>query len=404
MTKMIFTLFFQVMFSYAVLYAQSSSVKQDYTADIDYFHDQLIARHKNLFVNISRKVFDSLTNDLKSHASELSRETFIVRLCSINALIADEHTRIDPGFEKVFPLRFDYFDEGLAIILSDSANSRYLSCRLLAIDNHTVDEVITKLSGILKKDNASFIKFWIAYYCNKPELLKGLGIIEQEKEAHFRLLTLQGDSISVIIGAVPVDQAGMLQKAEPLNNLMAFSRDDFYWYQFDTTYDALYFNYTQCAEDDHLPFETFNRQLFKEIELRRPSKLIVDLRYNGGGYSSVLNPFLRSIRSSYLNAEGKLYVLIGRKTFSSALMNAVELVKENHAIAVGEPTGANINHFGEVRSFELPISRITVYYSTKFWNNWPGHDGPLLPDILIHHSYNNFLKGEDEALEYIRKQ
>ncbi|MBK9732503.1 MAG: hypothetical protein IPO83_14715 [Chitinophagaceae bacterium] len=404
MKNKILFLFLLVILKNTSVYSQPLSQKHDYKSDIDYFSSHLISGHKNLFANISKVAFDSLINDLKNRAGVLTQEEFIVELFRINARIADEHTRIDPGFENIFPFRFEYFDEGLAIILADSLSSKYLSCRVLAIDHHQVQEVISKLSSILKKDNPSFIKFWMAYYCNKPQLLYGLGLIENQQQASFRLLTATGDTITAIVPSIPVNKVTTLVKAEPLNHILPYMRDDFYWYQYDTTHNTMYFDYAKCSEDDKLSFNDFNTNIFREIELRKPSKLVVDLRFNGGGNSSVLHPFLKNIKGNYLNTKGKLYVLVGRKTFSSALMNAVDFVKNTNAIIVGEPTGANINHFGEVKSFQLPDSKITVYYSTKFWNNWPGHNGPLVPDIAVSHSYFDFLNGKDEAMEYILKQ
>jgi hypothetical protein len=96
-----------------------------------------------------------------------------------------------------------------------------------------------------------------------------------------------------------------------------------------------------------------------------------------------------------------LFVLIGKQTFSSAIMNAVDLKRNTQATLVGEPTSGSINHYGEVRGFHLPHSRIIIGYSTRYWENWPGHDGPLLPDVVIGYSKKNSMRGIDEALRYI---
>lgn len=390
--------------SHAFVKAQPAAGNYDYTGDIDYFSNHLISGHKNLYSNIAKTEFDSLISDLKKRAADLTFEAFIVELFRINSKIADEHTRIDPVFEKVFPFRFDYFDEGLGIIFSDSSNSRFLMCRVLTINNHPMDTVLRQLTGILKKDNDAFIKFWVAAYCNKPLILRGLGLIDSQEQATFRFLTPEGDTITDIIKSVPAAKVKALVKAETLSRILPYTRSDFYWYESDSLHNTMYFDYARCAEDGQLTFKSFNTSLFAEIARHKPGRLIVDLRFNDGGNSSVMQPFLESIKGNYLNTKGSLYVLVGRNTFSSALMNAIDFARNTNAIMVGEPTGANINHFGEVKSFQLPSSKITVYYSTKFWNNWPGHNGPLLPDIAVGHSYFKFLNATDEAVEYVLKQ
>ena len=135
---------------------------------------------------------------------------------------------------------------------------------------------------------------------------------------------------------------------------------------------------------------------------QKPKKIIVDLRYNGGGNSAIFDPFIDQLSKSYLNSKGKLFVLVGKRTFSSALMNAVELKRNTNSILIGEPSSGNINHYGEVRGFHLPKSNIVVAYSTKYWEIWKGKVGALKPDIHVEYSIKNYIKGKDEALMQIR--
>ena len=43
---------------------------------------------------------------------------------------------------------------------------------------------------------------------------------------------------------------------------------------------------------------------------------------------------------------------------------------DTEAIFIGEPTGGRPNHFGEVKSFNLPNSGLSVRYSTKYFRFW----------------------------------
>lgn len=51
--------------------------------------------------------------------------------------------------------------------------------------------------------------------------------------------------------------------------------------------------------------------------------------------------------------------LIGETTFSSAIINAVEL-QEMGAALVGDLTSGSVDHFGSVGSFRLPNSGLQV--------------------------------------------
>jgi len=82
-------------------------------------------------------------------------------------------------------------------------------------------------------------------------------------------------------------------------------------------------------------------------------------------------------------------------------MNAIELKKSTNATFVGEQTGGNINHYGEIKSFILPYSKTKVIYSTKYWENWKNHDGSFKPDIETTYSLTDFLMSNDKAFEVI---
>jgi len=129
--------------------------------------------------------------------------------------------------------------------------------------------------------------------------------------------------------------------------------------------------------------------------------VVLDLRYNGGGSSSVLNPFFDAIRARpALNARGHLYTLIGRGTFSSAMMNAIHMKTDTNSILLGEPTGGRPNGYGEVRSFTLPNSGLTIQYSTRFFRNWnEGDPESFPPDVEVIITMDDLLAGRDTVLE-----
>jgi hypothetical protein len=63
----------------------------------------------------------------------------------------------------------------------------------------------------------------------------------------------------------------------------------------------------------------------------------VDLRFNPGGDSSVINPLTGGLKARAA-LRSKLYVLIGPGTASSAQDAAIQLRRDLHATLVGEPT------------------------------------------------------------------
>jgi C-terminal processing protease CtpA/Prc len=98
--------------------------------------------------------------------------------------------------------------------------------------------------------------------------------------------------------------------------------------------------------------------------------------------------------------EGRVYAIIGRQTFSSGMLNAVQL-RDAGAILVGEETGGKPNSYGEVRSLQLPNSGLSVYYSTKFIQASATTGDSLMPAILVPLSSDDFFARRDPVLDAI---
>jgi C-terminal processing protease CtpA/Prc len=99
--------------------------------------------------------------------------------------------------------------------------------------------------------------------------------------------------------------------------------------------------------------------------------------------------------------KGSTYVLIGRRTFSSAILNAIDLKKQTSAIFVGEPTGGKPNHYGEVQMMRLPQSGLPVTYSIKYFRVLDDDPESLEPDIFVEPGISDYLEKTDPVLNYV---
>lgn len=97
----------------------------------------------------------------------------------------------------------------------------------------------------------------------------------------------------------------------------------------------------------------------------------------------------------------KLFVIIGRETFSSAIIEAARFDEETNATLVGEMTSGKPNHYGSVRNFKLPNSKISIRYSTKHINIFKNQGNSLMPDVLKEVSIDDYINKKDAVLDYI---
>lgn len=131
------------------------------------------------------------------------------------------------------------------------------------------------------------------------------------------------------------------------------------------------------------------------------TRVVIDLRGNGGGNSTILRPLLDGLKERpALKARGHLYALVDAGTFSSGLLAAVVLRQDLKAILVGEPPGEKPNSYGEVRPLTLPNSRLFIQYSTKFFRMSGSADPPTYePDVIVRRSIADALAGRDPVLD-----
>ncbi|MGO4293310.1 hypothetical protein [Chitinophaga sp. RAB17] len=378
--------------------------KKELLEDLMYYRDTLPVKHKNLYDKISKAGFEHKVSMIASKADSLDYETFMIELFKLNVSIGDEHTRIEPRFHLFLPIKFEMFDDGIFVTGIDPQKSSCLLFKLMAINGHPIDEINNKFREVIKDDNKSYFETYRQQFLNNPSFLKGLGILNSDTSATFTLQNSNHEMLNITLDAVSKDSLKLALSSQYRTMLPYREDGKAYWYEYDTVRKILYFNFARCENDENHPFLQFSNELFSKIASTQPDKIIVDLRFNGGGNSGVLTPFIDSIKHSYLNKKGHFFVLIGKSTFSSALMNAVEFKRNTHAILVGQMTSGNINHYGEVRGFRLPNTKMVIDYSTRYWETWKGKKGALMPDKAITYHSVNFISNKDEALEYIYKR
>ncbi|MBI9066224.1 MAG: hypothetical protein JEZ09_02955 [Salinivirgaceae bacterium] len=126
--------------------------------------------------------------------------------------------------------------------------------------------------------------------------------------------------------------------------------------------------------------------------------------------SNGVNDYLRAKDSPYYQAKptkkfkGKVYVMVGDRTFSSAAMIAVLFADNNLATIVGNPMGMGASSCGEVLSFALTNTAVKGTLSCKKFTR-PNNDlgKELSIDIPLTNTERNNYEGVDYEFEELLK-
>ena len=152
--------------------------------------------------------------------------------------------------------------------------------------------------------------------------------------------------------------------------------------------------------------EAFAAQVERDLSAGEYRRVVVDLRNNGGGSDGVIWPLLSVLRQE-MDDGTEVVGLIGEATFSSAIINAVEL-QEMGIPLVGEPASGSVDHFGSVSGFSLPNSGIQIGVSSKYIDLGTLLDADagrgvesLEPDIAVPQTMADTLAGRDTAVEWL---
>ena len=261
------------------------------------------------------------------------------------------------------------------------------------------------LSGIIPHENDAQIKNKLGSLLTRTDLLFGLGLIPDPAGTTLSFVDKGGVEQTVAMEPIPMSgRPAWLLDLSPTEDAPLYRQrsGEHYWFHYLEESGTLYVKYNACRNMPDRPFSVFTQEVFGFLDSHDVRRMAIDLRQNGGGNSAIFAPFLAKIKKrASINRKGHLYVLIGRRTFSSAVLNALHLKNQTAAIFAGEPTGGKPNHFGEIKVFQLPNSKLPIQYSTKYFTISKEDTPSLRPDIPVKVNCRDYLSKTDPVLEAV---
>lgn len=391
-------------------------------ADLQFLVAQMRARHVNLFHQTPQGTFQAAVDRLASRLGELDDDHIVVEFARIAAMAGDGHRGIlwfPPG-DTYYPLRLRYFENELYLESTTQQNGSLLGARLTGINRTSSAELLRLTYDIIPHDpeTLGLVLRYAPTLIVSSNLLHGLGVTETNSEATFHfekggsvfdvtlrpeiaLATLFGTIESV--GRVYADIPGWVdvRKSGPVP--LWLQDNDHNWATYISASNVEYVQFNRVLDGPNETLADFFSSVLASVDRHHPDKLVFDVRLNNGGNNTLLPPILAGIRErASINRRPHLFVIIGPTTYSAAqnFVNRIALVAR--PIFVGEPTGENVDAYGDPSIFVLPKSHIAFGMSTRYWDDLPGDTrAATAPDLPAPMSIDDYINNRDPAMDAI---
>ena len=398
---------------------------EQWAADFEQISAAIKDIHFKPFHNVTEEEFDGAVEVLTESIPTMSDEKIIVAMAGIVARLQDGHTRIHiprlypefaleaelghagtppPKVESLrfahLPVRFELFDTGLYVIAARPSHAGLIGQEVTAFDDTRVDEAIAAVRSVSFTENDSRARLMAPDRLALPGVLAALRISHTNDGLSLTTVDAGGKVVTTALQAV--DEPGLAFQSGLPETLPSWQehRDLFRWYEVRPEDDAIYVQVNQFEVEPVRPYGEFVAETVRAAREAEVSRYIIDLRHNSGGIGAWVTPFVTGLGNSEFNEFGRLFVLMGRTTFSAAQHFLHKFEELTYAAFVGEPSGAKPSHYGDSKRVVLKNSGLTVRVSTIYWHSWLANDfrDAIQPHIPASLTAADYFAGRDPVL------
>ncbi len=417
-----------VTFLFALVATSAAPMTQAWHADLMLLERELPRRHLDFFRSISPEKFHASVHALDAQLPALTLPEFAVGVLRIVALAGrgNGHTYVLKGGDSTadiflserntpdamenlralgfgqLPVGFYLFKDGLYVRTASSGYESLLGAKVLRLGNRSAEEALREVGELVTKDNPQGVAADGPRYLAVPEILQGLGMTADAQSVELQVQTKSG-IVKRTLARVPLETLTVsdMQKTPALYTR---HRDRYFWSERLAGHGVHYVQWNAMRDAPNEKLDDFMLGEIDAFDQGDATKLVLDLRFNPGGNTSLTTPILlRLIRSPKLRQRGSLFIVIGRETFSAAMNFCNTAERFTPAIFVGEPTGGSPGFFGDNAALTLPRTKLQVRISKVWWQLMDSRDTRqwLPPEIAAEPTALQYANGVDPVLEAI---
>lgn len=396
---------------------------EGWRTDLRFLVREIKRRGWNLFPRIGTEAeFDAQVKRIHDGIPKLTDAQIEIEMLRLMRKVGDGHSNLlgptTPRAEwiQTIPVLFYLFEEGLFIVAADPKHKDLLGSQVVKFGGKTVNDIVETIRGVSSEDNKLWVRQIAPYRMRHLPLLHAAGAIPHPDKVELVLRGMDGKERTVVLTTDttqpniwnvkpnPPDWMNLSQTLGTPIPLYLKNAAAPYWFEYLPESKTVYFQFNSVRNDQKESLAAFSERLFKFINETEVEKLVVDMRWNNGGNTGLLPPLFQGvIKSEKINKRGKLFVIIGRRTYSAAQNAATYFDRDTNAIFVGEPTGSSPNFVGEEDPFVLPYSKILANVSHLYWQSSFPQDQRtwIAPHIYVPPTFAAYRRNGDAALEAI---
>ncbi|WP_025665722.1 S41 family peptidase [Aquimarina megaterium] len=407
------------LFLFAQLWSQERLTKVQWQEDLRFIQNTIHNDYSHLFVKTTKEIFDTEVETLYNDIPNLQEHEIIVGISRLVSLFKYGHTYISfhqkPFEFSQLPFNLYEFNDGIYIQGTHKNYPEAVGAKVIAIEGKPISEVLKAIEPTVEVENSQYFKAYGINNIRYPEILHAQKITKtlQNKVA----LTLEkngnvftqsfsalakGETVPTHRGYVHQDENWLDARDQSTTHLYLQQLDKVYFSEYLTKEKTMYVRHSRIADEAEESTKDFYARVFNEIETNDTEKLVIDLRLNGGGNNYLNKDVIKGlIKAEKINKIGKLFVIIGKRTFSACQNLVNEIDNYTNVIFVGEPTAENVNFWGDNRPVTLPNSAINISLSYLWWQDKPALENAdwIAPSIPVTMSFDEYASNQDPVLE-----
>ncbi len=398
--------------------AQTTLTPADWQSDLRFLQNTVHQDYPFLFKKVTASDWDAAVEKLHQDIPALQPHEILAGFARIVALFGYGHTDLSwsraPVQAHIVPLNLYWFSDGIYVEGCRKDFADALGARLLKVEGVPVEKALAAVRPLVPVENEQYFKAYGLDFLLNPEALHAQGVTKSLKKTVTLQLERDGKTFEKTVEAVPTfrfprkyslvapDSDWLSVRDRTTTPFYLKNLDKIYYFEYLPEQKTVYVRHSQIQDEKDEPIPAFYQRVFDFVEKNDVERLVLDVRLNGGGNNYKNKAVVTGlIRCEKINQPGKLFVLIGRRTFSACQNLVNELHNYTNAIFVGEPTGENINFYGDNRRVELPKSKIPVFLSFAWWQDKPQWENAdwLAPHIAVEQSFDDYRTNRDPVLD-----